>query len=218
MANLRIDRSTSRLIGWLTISLAGVLVLLFGCSLVYPTIRAHYLLRQLETLHVGRSTFEEAQALARKLGAKTTGSCDRSFCEWQARVDNSRVPRWWRGAGEGFVVYFDVRDSIVERKGCGFGVGVIGAVHASQVGFNEKVHWRPGNTKEPLQAGWYSTELFRYYNFTVRMTPEVSPADRRRYTAFNYSCFWKYKGCRDARELLPAADPFPESDFPRASK
>src|SRR5215813_3184285 len=99
--------------------------------------------------------------------------------------------------------------SMVVRKSTGFGTGTDGSFHASTVSLEEQVHWGRGNTREPVQAGWYSTDLFRYYWFTVRMTPKASTEDRRRYTAFNYSCFWKFRGCRDARELLPTADRFP---------
>lgn len=33
--------------------------------------------------------------------------------------------------------------------------------------------------------------------------------DWKKYTAFNYSCFWKYKGCIYGKDLLPIADPYP---------
>jgi len=46
--------------------------------------------------------------------------------------------------------------------------------------------------------------------FQVYMPPRSSAEDWQRYTAFNYSCFWKYKGCKDARDLLPTADPYPD--------
>ena len=102
------------------------------------------------------------------------------------------------------------------RKNTGFGTGTAESFHASTVSLEEQEHWGRGNIREPVQAGWYTTDLFRYYWFTVRITPKASVEDRRRYTAFNYSCFWKYRGCRDARELLPTADRFP-ADVEQAS-
>ncbi|MCU1323409.1 MAG: hypothetical protein JWM43_3058 [Acidobacteriaceae bacterium] len=183
-------------------------------GLLRPAVRAQYLFHQLQTLQLDHSSFEEAQTLARKLGAEPHGPCDRSVCEWEAKVDNSRIPEWWRGSGAAFLVSFNVKDSVVVRKNTGYGIGKIGAFIPSQVGLVEEKQWGRGNTNEPVRAGWKTTELYRYFAFTVHMTPKATPEDRRRYTSYNYSCFWKYKGCRDARDLLPTADPFPENAFP----
>jgi len=196
-------------IGWLISSLVGLVILLFGAYLLYPSLHARYLFNQLETLQLGRSTFEDADQLARKIHAKPYGACNRSYCEWDKTIDNARLPLWWRGSGVGFSVSFTVKDSLLVRKDTGFGIGTLETVHPSQVGLLEQEHWGRTNTREPVQAGWYSAEKFRYWWFRVYMTPKASAEDRRRYTAFNYRCFWKYQGCKDARELLPTADPFP---------
>jgi hypothetical protein len=127
------------------------------------------------------------------------------------KLNNAYLPRWWRGNGEIFDIAFSVTDSLVSRKYIGFGTGTDDSFTPSHVSLEEQENWRRGNTREPIQAGWYTTELFHYYWFTVRMTPKVSAEDRRRYMAFNYSCFWKYKGCKDARELLPTAGPVPDN-------
>ncbi len=200
------------------VSLPALLILLCGASLLRPSIRARYLFSELETLQLGQSTFEDAQQLAKKIGAEPHGTCDRSYCELDASVDNARIPQWWRGSGAAFLMSFTVKDSVVVRKNTGFGIGKIGAFIPSQVSLEEQEHWGRLPTREPVQTGWQTTERFRYYWFTVRMTPKASAEDRRRYTAFNYSCFWKFRGCKDARELLPTADPFPESDFPMTNK
>jgi hypothetical protein len=208
MGTKQISRFRIALIGGLIVF---VLVVLCGAYLLRPAIRAHHLFSKLETLQLGHSTFGDAEQIAREIGAKPSDRCDQSECTWKKRVDNSQLPRWWRGAGEVFAVDFTVKDSIVMRKNTGFGIEGAGidAFSPSSVSFEEQQHWGRGNTREPVQAGWYSTELFRYYWFTVRMTPKASPEDRRRYTAFNYGCLWKYKGCKDARDLLPTADPMP---------
>ena len=114
-----------------------------------------------------------------------------------------------RRSGVGFSVTFDVKDSLVVRKDTGFGIGLRGSFHPSVVDLEEQEHWGRVPIPEPVKAGWGTTEKFRYYLFKVYMTPKASAEDRRRYTAFSYSCFWKYQGCKDARELLPTADPFP---------
>lgn len=188
------------------VSLLALLILLCVAYLLRPSIRAHYLFSKLETLQLGHSSFEDAQRLANKIGAQPFSACDRSACTWDAKVDNARLPRWWRGSGEVFAIVFEVKDSIVVRKVAAFGIGKIDEFTPSHVSLEEQEHWRRGNTREPVQAGWYTTERFRYYWFTVRMTPKASVEDRRRYTSFNFNCFWKYRGCRDARELLPTAD------------
>lgn len=212
MAHPKIFRSRKVSIGWWIVCLLIILPLLCSAYLLRPTIRARYLLSKLETLQLGRSTFEDAQRLAKQIGAKPTrfGPCNRSECEWDTRMDNSELPRWWRGSGEAFVVSFNVKDSIVVRKNTGYGIGKeTDTFFPSQVSLQEQEHWRGAPRLEPVAAGWGPSELYRYYMFQIYMTPKASAEDRRRYTSFNFNCFWKYKGCKDARELLPTADPLP---------
>jgi len=209
MAHPKISRFLDVPIGWLIAFVVVLAMFLCGAFLLYPSLHARYLFSELETLQLGHSTFEDAERLARKIHAKPHEDCDRSKCEWDKRIDNAYLPRWWRGAGEGFVVAFDVKDSLVVRKNTGFAIGTIEAIHPSQVGLEEQEHWGRVPIPEPVKAGWITTDKFRYYQFVVYMTPKASAEDRRRYTAFDYSCFWKYRGCKDARELLPTADPLP---------
>jgi hypothetical protein len=210
----QISPAGNRWIARLLVSLLALLILLCGGYLLSLSIRVHFLLSELETLRLGQSTFEDAERLAKKIRAEPYGACDRSKCEWDRRIDNAWLPRWWRGSGETFSVSFSVQDSIVVRKNTAYGVGVDGSFHPSVVDFDEQEQWGRSNIRVPVQTGWKTTDWYRYYVFKVWMTPKASAEDRRRYTSFNFNCFWKYKGCRDARELLPTADPFPESDFP----
>lgn len=173
-----------------------------------PTIRAQYLFHKLETLQLGRSSFEDAQRLAKQIDAKPYGLCDRLACEWDARMDNSELPRGWRGSGEAFDVSFTVKDSVVVRKLTSYWIGKkTDTFSPSSVSLEEQEHWGRLPRLEPVIAGWGTSELYRYYVFKIYMNPEASAEDRRRYTSFNFNCFWKYKGCKDARELLPTADP-----------
>jgi hypothetical protein len=187
-----------------------LLILLCCAFLLRPLIRARYLFSELETLQLGHSTFEDAQRLAEKIGAEPSGPCGRTWCEWVASVNNSELPRWWRGLGEAFDVSFGVKNSVVMRKNTGFGIGIIDTFSPSSVELTEQENWGRIPRPEPVAAGWQTSELYRYYQFVVYMTPKASAEDRRRYTSFNFNCFWKYKGCRDARDLLPTADPFPD--------
>ncbi len=210
-------RQTSRFDVSAAVRLIGaicLLVFLWAALLLRPTIRARYLSRELETLQLGRSTFEDAQRLAKKIGAKPNGPCDRLNCEWDVRVDNAELPRLWRGSGEGFVVAFDIKNSVVVRKNTGYGIGVeADGFYPSMVSLEEQEHWGGVPTREPVQAGWYTTEKYRYYWFQIKMTPKASAEERRRYTSYDFNCFWRYKGCRDGRELLPAASSYPVPDL-----
>lgn len=196
-------------VGWLIAIVVVLTILLCSAYLLYPSLHARYLFHELETLQLGHSTFEDAERLARKIHAESYGACDHSYCEWDKQIDNASLPRWWRGSGVDFSVSFTVKDSLLVRKDTGFGIGLLGSIHPSQVELEEQEHWGRVPIPEPVKAGWGTSEKFRYYLFKVYMTPKASAEDRRRYTAFNYSCFWKYQGCKDARELLPTADPFP---------
>jgi hypothetical protein len=220
MARAKISQFHKVPIGWLIASLVVLTILLCGGYLLFPSLHARYLFNQLETLQLGHSTFEDAGRLARKIDAHPyppNEPCNPTKCEWVKRIDNAYLPLWWRGAGEGFSVVFDVKDALVVRKDTGFGIGTLEAIHPSQVDLEEQEHWGRVPIPEPVKAGWGTSEKFRYYQFVVYMTPKASVEDRRRYTAFNYSCFWKYQGCKDARELLPTADPFP-SDLTKVNQ
>jgi len=125
-------------------------------------------------------------------------------------MGNSELPRWWRGSGEAFVVSFNVKDSMVVRKNTGYGIGIeTDTFSPSSVALIEEENWGRTARPVPVAAGWKTTDLYRYYEFKVYMTPNASAEDRRRYTAYDYGCVWRYRGCKDARELLPTADPFP---------
>jgi hypothetical protein len=194
---------------WWMVSVLALLILLCGAYLLRPSIRARYLFNELETLQLGHSTFDDAQRLATKIHAKpdTYRACDRSECMWVAVIDNARIPRWWRGSGEVFSVSLSVKDSLVVHKSTAYGIGSDESFHPSLVTLEEQEHWPQRNAREPLEAAWGSSDWYPYYRFGMRMTPKTSAEDRRRYTSFNFNCFWKYKGCKDARELLPTADP-----------
>lgn len=207
MDRLKTSRFGSSAVVRLTAAALGLSILLSCAYLLRPAIRARYLFNKLETLQLGHSTFEDAERLAKKIHAAPYGACDRSKCEWDKSIDNAWLPRLCRGSGETFSVSFSVQDSIVVRKDTGYGVGTRDAFHPSQVELEEQEQWGRLRVRKPIQTGWGSTDWYRYYEFHVWMTPDASAEDRRRYTSFNFNCFWKYRGCKDARELLPTADP-----------
>jgi hypothetical protein len=207
----------------LEVCLPTLLLLLGGVYLVYPSLRARYLFHELGALQVGHSTFEDAQRLAKRLGAKpdNLSPCGRTYCYWTVTVSNARLPQWWRGSGVTFVIDFFVDHSVIVGKGAWYAIGIDPYTFTpSMVSVGEQEKWlrqREGDRiveEPPTGKGWEvsyfekngSRELATA-RFVVRMTPRSSAEDWRRYTAFNYSCLWKYRGCKDARELLPTADP-----------
>jgi len=211
----------------LGISLLTLALLLGGVYLVYPALRARYLFHELGALQVGHSNFEDAQRLAKKLGAIpiTPTPCNPSYCFWTSEyVNNARLPQRWRGSGVTFAINFEVKDSVVRNKGAWYGIEIINMdsnyVPVSSVSVGEQEKWiftkEPNRViaEPPTAAGWGIGRIERNgyrkivsARFQVHMTPRSSVEDWRRYTAFNYSCFWKYYGCKDARDLLPTADP-----------
>jgi hypothetical protein len=220
MAHLKIFRfQIHSKLGWLIIACFVLLGLVLGASLFGPAIRARYLVHQLEPLQVGHSTFEDAQRLAEKLGAKPEGSCSRLYCFWDVVINNARLPQSWRGSGVTFVITFNVKDSVVAHKGVGYDIGIDpNSFTPSQVLVVVKETWTRLMQEPSTQKGWRISYFENHgqrknisTRFEVRLTPRSPAEDWRRNTAFNYSCFWKYKGCKDARELLPTADPLPKN-------
>ena len=176
---------------------------------VIPTIHACYLLSKFRELDVGHATYLDAQILARQIRAVPSKTCDQSACEWDVRMDNARLPHWWRGSGETFVVSFTVKDEVVTRKLVVFGTGLAtDIVSPSSASLQVQEDWGRTHRREPLSSDWYATDLFPYYRFVAYITPKASAEDKRLYTDFNLYCLWKYQGCEDARELLPVASSF----------
>ncbi len=242
MVHLRTCRLISKKVMWSVACLPAMLLLLCAAYLLYLPLRARYLFDRLEELQVGHSSFEDAQRLARKIGAKPYDltHCDRSYCYWSVNIDNVRLPQWWRGSGATFSVNFGVKGSAVDYKGAWYVIGVpsydstpskvseevdpyrLSPPYEVSAGIKEKwINRRLGQgdriiQEPPTGAGWNvsyfekngSRELATA-RFEARMTPRSSAEDWRRYTAFNYSCLWKYKGCKDGVELLPTAGPIP---------
>jgi hypothetical protein len=216
----RTSRFRNAFVGGITVS--ALIALCLG-YLLHPAIRARYLFGQLETLQVGHSTFEDAQRLAKKLGAEPISPCERKYCYWTVVVNNARLPQWWRGSGVTFVIDFLVEDSVVVNKGAWYAIGIDPYTFTpSMVSVGEQETWlrhRRDNrviVERPTEKSWGSSYFEKNGHrervstkFRVYLTPRSSADDWRRYTAFNYGCLWKYKGCKDARDLLPIADPMP---------
>ena len=129
--------------------------------------------------------------------------CSSSGCTWYVRVENSPIPRLWRGAGATFSAEFTVKDSVVSERGFGYQVGTGPNISFAEV--DEQVHWK-GNTTEPVFVNRVITAADPYYRVFVRLTPAVPDETRKRYLSFDFGCLSKYGGCQNARDLLPTVD------------
>jgi hypothetical protein len=210
MAKETVSRFGILLASRIVICLAFITLLLSG-YMFYPAIRARYLVYEFTRLQLDTS-FDDAEKLAKKLNAKQdpiSSPCDRSYCIWRVDISNSFFPKWWRRNDITLEFNFTVKDSMVTEKGVGYQIGLPGfssaGISSVYVAENKSWQkngqkwWRMNSTKSKPDSATFVVEM-------ARPTPE----DRKKYTTFNYSCFWKYKGCRDTRDLLPTADPFPD--------
>lgn len=206
MVHQKTLRFRKRSVGSVGLGLVVVLLSLYAVLCLGPFFCARSMLGRFEELRVGRATFENAETIARRLGAEAERPCDRTSCNWALRIDNARLPAWWRGKGETVALSFSIKDAVVDRKSIGYGTGLkTDTLSPSSVTLVEAKDWGRVPRPVPVAAGWVTTELYPYYDFMIYMTPNAVREDKRRYTLFNFDCLWRYKGCRDARELLPAA-------------
>jgi hypothetical protein len=105
---------------------------------------------------VSSRTFEDAQRLAKRLGATpiTLNPCSQSDCYWSSEyVSNARLPKWWRGSGVTFAIDFEVKDSLVRNKGAWYEIGILNIdsnyvpVSFVSIGVQEKCFSMAGMTK-----------------------------------------------------------------------
>jgi hypothetical protein len=223
---------------------SGLIVGFLACwaALLYPSLRARYLLYELNDIQLNHSTFEDARKFAKKVGAQegTFVKCSHAECQWYKLTDNALLPRWYRGKGVTFGIAFSVKDSIVTDKGVEYSVGAdpstVDEAYVGRPGVyvaqteswfkwrKEKQHELqkeqpegfPDYVEPPVRKGWekiwYDAKgEIAVDRFAVYILPKSQsiPEDWKKYTAFNYSCFWKYKGCSYGKDLLPIADPYP---------
>jgi len=169
----------------------------------FPELKAKYFLSELNSLQVGKSTFQDAQGVALRIHATQGIACGPNACTWVARISNLNLPERWRRTELTLVVGFEIRDSILVEKGAGlqFGTGT----SVSFVHVDEKEHWRSAST-EPVSVETQYTSDDPHYRAFVRMTPAASESDRKRYLSLNLHCLSKYGGCKDAAELLPTVE------------
>jgi len=81
----------------------------------------------------------------------------------------------------------------------------------------ERSHEKPTDYVElPVSKGWEKiwydkNGKIAVDRFAVYISPKSKsiPEDWKKYTAFNYRCFWKYKGCSYGKDLLSITDPYP---------
>jgi len=186
---------------WLVAAAATIMLLAITCSiyLLQPYFRAHYVFGQLGGLHVGQSGFIDAQRVARRIGAVPSEPCSSTDCYWRVWVDNSRLPEQWRGIGANLGVGFQVSNSVVTEKGFTLQIGARGDGPFVQV--HEQGLMR-GMPAKPVYVETQSSAQLPHYHAFVSLMPDAPVNVREQYFAANLDCFWKYRGCQDAQELL----------------
>jgi hypothetical protein len=68
----------------------------------------------------------------------------------------------------------------------------------------EKQDW-PGDPKGRRWTEGEGTQGVHKIVF-IRLTPSDPVDIRKKYTSFNWNCFWQYQGCKDEHELMPTGD------------
>jgi hypothetical protein len=181
---------------------ALVVALVASIYVAMPSIRARRAVAKTESLQIGRSTFSEGKQLAEQMEAKPRGACSPAECEWILWIGNIAVPELWRGQGEVFEASFHVKDGLVDQKDFGYWIG-FGSI-VSGVTVSEKMDWsgRPIETRSDTN---FASEGDRSV-IHLWLTPRDSTDTRKRYTSFNWNCFWQFHGCEDAHELMPTGD------------
>ncbi len=171
-----------------------------------PCIRARRLLAKAESLQIGKASLSDAQQLPENLEGTPTRACSPAECELIFGTGNFSgnfaLPQEWRGQGEAFAVRIHVKNGLVDRKDLTYWIGAGSTISAVWV--SETLDW-PGNPKEPRWSKIEGTQG-AHYLVHVRMTPSDSTEIRKKYTSFNWNCFWKYQGCQDEHELMPTGE------------
>ena len=165
----------------------------------YLDIRMQYLLEQTGTLKIGASTFDDAHKIALRVNAIPSEVCTSNDCGWYVHIDNSILPGLWRGPVTDFLVSFQVKDSIVINRIYRYRIG--NGMNSSSIEINEHADSR--GCLEPICISRQTKENNPYYRTSVFMTPAVSMEYRKRYLSFNMNCMWKFRGCKNALDLLP---------------
>jgi hypothetical protein len=187
----------------IVVSGALLLGVVASAFLFLPSVRAHKVLADVRTLEVGKTTFDDANRVAIRIKAIPSTPCSPADCLWYVRIDNSTLPKQWRGPITMFSAQFRVKDSVISERAFSSQIGTGPNISIAEV--DEQMHWR-GNTTEPLFVTTQTAADTPHYRAFVRLTPAVSPDVRNRYLSFNLSCLWKHGGCGDAQELLPTVD------------
>ena len=168
--------------------------------------RAARLLRASKSLVPGTSGFGEVATVAKRFGAESVGGCSQAHCKFRFVVDNATLSWWGWSRSTSLAIWFVVVDGRLSKSTFYFRMDP--GLACTEAAVEEKLHW-PANYTRPVTvfhrvsgdtAGEY---LWRCY---VALWQDAPAATRARYLSFNVLCLSKFKGCRDAQELLPTVD------------
>jgi hypothetical protein len=166
--------------------------------------RARRLQKATNELIVGRSTLADVRAVGQRFQAiVSSGTCTAGECRLEMLVSNAALPRFWRGPETRFVVDLLVRNDVLVERAASFYLGL--GAGRSLVSVTESVPQVKGPQRYPRVHALWSGDNVKW-RYLVELTPAVPMDSRMRYSGFDFRCLSRFRGCRDAQQLLPYAD------------
>jgi hypothetical protein len=205
MDNTTLQPSRKALKLWASLVGFGAVVAVIvstGFGFSRPVTRARDLLAQSATLQIGQSGLSEVEAVTARFGVRSANDCTSDECQLVVMIDNSRLPKWWRGSGTTLGVSFLVQKGILVEREYALAVGVGPNRPFAEV--REREHWRERTEPVDIQTSWDVAD--RKWRATVDLTTAATPELRNRYLSFNLRCLSKFGGCTDAQQLLPTVE------------
>jgi hypothetical protein len=172
-----------------------------------PRDRAEQLVRDLASLRVGKSSFDDAERIAAKHGGRqvaSSGPCTEEYCELSFSIESALLPRLLLARPTVFSAAVFVGKGKVRQLAFGLTRGGSDpdrfcAVHVTefQDGPEAAEEYKPFSITRRTGVGG------RHQTLNVRLTEQASPSDRALAYSLQLSCLNKLGGCADASELAP---------------
>ena len=165
-----------------------------------PSARASLVFRDVESLGIGKASYDETAKLASKIGARADSQCKRMSCTWSIDIEGEPYEHHERVE---FLATFSVKDGSLSERAFAMRIGR--GVDASFVRVSEQRELER-HSDEPLKVARQSSNLTPFYRLFVWMTPAVSDPLHQGYENFAFECLDGEKPCTDAKTLLPGID------------
>lgn len=194
----KLARFSSAIIGFIVVF---ALTWFFAFVVPTPAARAHELLLQGQRLRINNSSLGDVMKISERFPKPST-RCIGDECQIVVTVDNSRLPRWWRGEVGTFGAAFTTKKGTLVEVEYALALGY-GAKRPS-VEVRERDHW------DEIPAPAY---VFKHLNkdgepvmATVYLTATAQTQGKNPYYDFNFACLSRFRGCQNVNALLPSID------------